>query len=85
MNALRTNQTYKVISHSELDGIHVDHFFDHAEAREFSRMVSAEGFDCLICQALEQFEALDRLDAEYLVTAAAYNNNLAMDRQGVLR
>ena len=55
MDALRTNCTYKVISHSQPDGFRVDHFHDLTEAREFAGDVTMAGFDCLICQALESF------------------------------
>ena len=57
MNALRTNCTYKVISHSQPDGFRVDHFHELTEAMAFTSDVTMAGFDCLICQAIEVIEA----------------------------
>ena len=33
MNMLRTSCAYKVITHNEIDGLHVDHFCDAKDAR----------------------------------------------------
>ena len=60
MSALRIYETYKVISHSERDGMHVDHFESASEARAFAKNAAEAGFDCIVCKVFEAFEAEDQ-------------------------
>ena len=40
---------YKVIAHSEQDGVLVDHFETHAKADSFARDVADEGYTAMVC------------------------------------
>ena len=45
---------YKVIAHSEQDGLLIDHFETKAEADAFARDVSEEGYTTMVCLVIRR-------------------------------
>jgi len=52
LNAYRDGCNYQVISRSDVDGIHVDHFATEIDAQEFAANAARAGFTCTICFVL---------------------------------
>ena len=48
-----TGTQFKVLGHSALDGVQIDHFYTEDEARAFAKDIAAEGYTAVILEAMD--------------------------------